>query len=172
MATEAAVMVYCLLHTINKSCAVLPRKQKQKSLLGATDFILFLFNLWRLCVVLVQTGAPLLLKKLLVSENLLLLTDMPLRERWKEKEQTEKKKGHCDLKAQEFTTVGIIETRLCEDTSAREIIQVQGVFNGGKNSSKAKLQYPSFCSFYFCIARTWGFLSAHLQPCSHGEGVT
>ena len=56
------------------------------SLLTGAHFLLFLFNLWRFLFLWVQTGAPLLETELLVSENLLLLTDMLLWELWRNKE--------------------------------------------------------------------------------------
>ena len=60
---------------------------KLLSLLAGAEFLLFLFNLWRLWILLVQTGVPLLVTELLVSENLLLLTDMLLWELWRDREQ-------------------------------------------------------------------------------------
>ncbi len=60
---------------------------KLLSLLTGAEFLLFLFNLWRLWVLLVQTGAPLLNTELLVSENLLLLTGMLLWELWRIKKR-------------------------------------------------------------------------------------
>ncbi|TNN37275.1 hypothetical protein EYF80_052556 [Liparis tanakae] len=58
--------------------------------LTTRQFLLFLFNLWRLWVLLVQTGAPLLKPGLLLTENLilvLLLTDILLWELWRNREQ-------------------------------------------------------------------------------------
>uniref|UniRef100_UPI0037E9B96C zinc finger protein 850-like n=1 Tax=Semicossyphus pulcher TaxID=241346 RepID=UPI0037E9B96C len=56
-------------------------------LLTAAEFLLFLFNLWRIWVLLVQIGGPLLVTELLVSENILLFTDMLLWELWSDIEQ-------------------------------------------------------------------------------------
>ena len=54
---------------------------KLLSLLTGAELLLLLFNLWRLWILLVQTGVP-----LLVSEKLLLLTDMLLWKLWRNKE--------------------------------------------------------------------------------------
>ena len=67
------------------------------SLQTGAHFLLFLFNLWRFLFLLVQTGVPLLVTELLVSENLLLLTDMLLWELWRNKE-TQDRGYNCDDK--------------------------------------------------------------------------
>lgn len=60
---------------------------KLLSLRTGAEFLFFLFNLWRLWVLLVQTGIRLMVTKLLVSENLLLCTDMLLRDLCRDREQ-------------------------------------------------------------------------------------
>ena len=60
---------------------VLLLQYKLLSLLTGAELLLLLFNLWRLWILLVQTGVP-----LLVSEKLLLLTDMLLWKLWRNKE--------------------------------------------------------------------------------------
>ena len=62
---------------------------KLLSLPADAELLLFLFNLWRLWVLLVQTGVPLLVTELLVNKNLLLLllTDMLLWKLWRDREQ-------------------------------------------------------------------------------------
>ena len=83
---------------------------KLLSLLTGAEFLLFLFNLWRLWVLLVQTGAPLLKTELLLRENLLLLlTDMLLWELWRDREQ--KALGTTVMIKKKMPTVHSHETR-------------------------------------------------------------
>ena len=65
------------------------------SLLTGAHFLLFHFSLRRFWFLLVQTGVPLLVTELLVSENLLLFTDMLLWELWRNTE-TKDRGYNCD----------------------------------------------------------------------------
>ena len=83
---EELVVTFLISRSQHKSVSLL-LQYKLLSLLPGAESPLFLFNLWWLWVLLVQTGGPLLITELLVSQNFLLPMNMLLLELCRDRKQ-------------------------------------------------------------------------------------
>lgn len=67
-----AVVTFLIRRNLHKGISLL-LQSNLLALMTSAKFLLLLFNLWRFWAILVQTEVPLLVKNLLVCENILLI---------------------------------------------------------------------------------------------------